>query len=88
MRLIRESGKKLDMNKWSLQEMSDKVSTCGRQCAVRIRFSEWNNDKYHRFMQSKKLNPDEIVTLLTMVYAAGKEGHHDGLSGAHLAHIL
>ena len=30
MRLIRESGKKLDMNKWSLQEMSDKVSTCGR----------------------------------------------------------
>ena len=88
MRLVRESGKKLIMNTKHFQKMSDKISTCGRWCCVRIRFADWSNEKYWRFMQSKKLNMDEICTMLTMVYASGKHGNYDGLSGAHLEHLL
>ena len=88
MRLVRESGKKLVMNTKHFQKMSDKISTCGRWCAVRLRFADWSNEKFWRFMQSKKLKPDEIVTMLTMVYASGKHGNYDGLSGAHLEHLL
>ncbi len=91
MRLIRASGKKLVMNTRPLQKMSEKIATCARHSAVRIRFAEWGNEKYFRFMQSKKLDPDQIVTLLTLVYAAGKAddgGHHDALGGQEIDHLI
>merc|ERR1712091_375506 len=77
MRLVRESGKTISMNNKRLQRMNDKIATCARHCSVRLRMADWSHERYHRFLQSKKLNPDEVVTLLTMVYKAGKEGHHD-----------
>ena len=81
MQLVRSSGKTISMNKKRLQRMNGKIATCARHCSVRLRMAEWSHDRYYKFLQSKKMNPDEVVTMLTMVYKAGKEGHHDALEG-------
>jgi hypothetical protein len=39
-------------------------------------------------MRSSLLNPDQIVTLLTMTYKSGAEGHHDALGGAELDEVF
>ena len=56
--LIKESGKRLSMNRAKLQSESGKISTCGRHCSVRIRYSSMTNEAYMRFMKSSLLNPD------------------------------
>ena len=91
MRLCRASGKKILMNTRPVQRMSDKIATCARHVCTRIRFSEWSNERYHKFMQSKHLDPDAIVTMLTLVYSAGKPddgGHYDALGGQEIGHLF
>jgi hypothetical protein len=39
-------------------------------------------------MKSKKLKPDEIVTLLTMTYKTGEGKHYDTLGGADLSSVF
>ena len=86
--LIKESGKRLAMNRTKFQSESNKISTCGRWCAVRIRYSDMSNENFARFMKSSLLNGDQIVTMLTMVYASHKDGHHDSAGGREIEHLL
>ncbi len=88
VRLIKESGKKLSMNRTALQSESEKISTCGRWAATRCRFADWSNEKFARFFKSKYMNPDQLVTMMTLVFAAGKDGHHDAMGGREIDHLL
>ena len=88
VQLIKESGKRLAMNRTKFQNDSEKISTCGRHCCCRIRYSDMTNEKYARFMKSSLLNPDQIVTMLTMVYKSHADGHHDAAGGKEVEHML
>jgi hypothetical protein len=87
IRLVHAADCTLVPNKKQFQEYGDKISTCGRHCCVRLRLAEWEHQKYARFMRSSLLNPDQIVTMLTMTYASGSD-HHDALGGAELDEVF
>jgi hypothetical protein len=87
IRLVHAAGCTLSPNKKQFQEYGAKVSTCGRHACVRLRLAEWGHQRYAKFMKSSLLNPDQIVTLLTMTYASGS-AHHDALGGAELDEVF
>jgi hypothetical protein len=88
IRLVHAAGRTLVPNKKQFQEYGEKISTCGRHAAVRLRLAEWDHQRYARFMKSSLLNPDQIVTLLTMTYASHADGHHDALGGSELDEVF
>ena len=52
-------------NKVKYQSREDDVQTCGRHCATRWNCSHLSPKKYQMLMHSR-MNPDEIVTMMTM----------------------
>jgi len=66
IRLMYESGKKVEFNQYQLQSREPDVSTCGRWTVNRLRFPEISINEYHDiFKQSSKyISNDELIVLL------------------------
>ena len=66
IRLMYNSGMKVQFNQYQLQSREPDVSTCGRWCVNRLRFPEISIDEYHNiFKQSSKyISNDELICLL------------------------
>ena len=66
IRLMYESGKKVEFNQYQLQSREPDVSTCGRHVVNRLRFPEISIDEYHDiFKQSSKyISNDELICYL------------------------
>ena len=52
--------------KHRMQVMTDNISTCGRHVISRIIHRDLSNEEYERYLVYDKLNPDEIVSLITV----------------------
>lgn len=61
-----KQGGTIDYNTIRYQEISGQISTCARHCVTRLLKSELTNREYFRWLVYKDLNPDEIVSLLTI----------------------
>ena len=66
IRLMYNSGKKVEFNQYELQSRDPEVSTCGRHCVERLRFPEISIDEYYKiFKDASKFIPiDELICLL------------------------
>ena len=66
IKLMYESGKKVQFNQYKLQSREPDVSTCGRWSVNRLRFPEISIDEYHNiFKQSSRyISNDELIVLL------------------------
>ena len=64
--LQRSPPELIDVNKYDLQIHRKGISTCGRHTGMRLQFRQLNNAEYAALMSpTKKLVPDEVVTLMT-----------------------
>ena len=66
IRLMYNSGKKVEFNQYALQSREPDVATCGRWTVNRLRFPEISINEYHDiFKQSSKyISNDELIVLL------------------------
>lgn len=68
--LLNKSPYKLTYNEYDYQKHSPKIRTCGRHVCVRLICRKMTDDEYHDYIMyfTKKYNidPDEMVTLLTI----------------------
>jgi len=66
IKLMYESGKKVEFNQYKLQSREPDVATCGRWSVNRLRFPEISIDEYHNiFKQSSRyIDNDELIVLL------------------------
>ena len=66
IRLMYNSGKKVEFNQYELQSRDPEVATCGRHCVERLRFPEISIDEYYKIFKdaSKFINKDELICLL------------------------
>ena len=66
IKLMYESGKKVQFNQYKLQSREPDVATCGRWSVNRLRFPEISIDEYHNiFKQSSRyISNDELIVLL------------------------
>lgn len=66
IRLMYNSGKKVEFNQYQLQSREPDVSTCGRWTVNRLRFPEISIDEYHKIFKesSKYIDNDELIVLL------------------------
>lgn len=64
-----ETGKAKNVyyNKYRLQEHLNDINTCGRWCAVRCILRRFRIDEFCLLFIDQKLEPDEYVTLLTLM---------------------
>jgi hypothetical protein len=62
------SGIRVISNTTPLQKESQFVNTCGRHCAVRIRFRNYEQREYLELFKKQKYTPDQLVTLLTYFF--------------------
>ena len=60
-------GIKVECNTTRLQRMAGGISTCGRWCDSRVRFSYLSNTEFARMFIGQKMSPDEIITLMTLL---------------------
>lgn len=66
IRLMYNSGMKVQFNQYQLQSREPDVASCGRWTVNRLRFPEISIDEYHNiFKQSSRYIPnDELIVLL------------------------
>ena len=66
IRLMYNSGKKVEFNQYELQSRDPEVASCGRWSINRLRFPEISIDEYHDIFKdaSKYINKDELICLL------------------------
>ena len=66
IRLLYNSGKKVEFNQYQFQKREPDVSTCGRHCIARLRFPEISIDDYHDIFKdaNKYIENDELICLL------------------------
>ena len=59
----------VEFNEVQLQEDDSDIATCGRHCALRIKYADLTHDEYIRFINGccgrLKINPDELSVLMT-----------------------
>ena len=68
--LINKSNYNVIYNKAKLQQFIEHINTCGRHVSVRIKMKHMKLYNYVKLMTSDKcLNPDEIVSLMTILYS-------------------
>ena len=69
IRLLYNSGKKVEYNQYPLQSRKDGVNTCGRWCVNRLRFSEISIDDYSQIFKdaSKYMSADELICYLVPI---------------------
>ncbi len=68
--LLDKSPYELTYNERQYQKKGKGINTCGRHCSVRLICRHMDDDQYNEFIKffTKRysINPDELVTLLTM----------------------
>lgn len=66
IKLMYESGKKVEFNQYQFQKREPDVATCGRWCVNRLRFPEISIDEYHDIFKdaSKRMPMDELICYL------------------------
>jgi len=69
IRLMYNSGKKVEYNQYQFQSREPSVTTCGRWCVNRLRFPEISINDYHDiFKQSSRYMPnDELICYLVPI---------------------
>jgi len=66
--LIQSGGYKVEYNKEQLQKYLPDVNTCGRYCALRVRFKDISMNKFNDLLtKNKHYNPDFWVSALTIL---------------------
>lgn len=66
--LIEKGGWRVTYNKERLQQMLEDVNTCGRYCALRVRFRDSSMEKFNGLLKDNKhYEPDMWVTALTLL---------------------
>jgi hypothetical protein len=64
--LLLSSPYDIEYNNYKFQKNKKDVNTCGRHCAMRCLFKEYDIDEYHEMIKNiKGLTPDELVTILS-----------------------
>lgn len=68
--LMLKSHYELSYNEYQFQEHNPDIKTCGRWCAIRLRYRYLNLDQFHNMIENMsdilRVTHDELVTLLTM----------------------
>ena len=59
-------GHNATVNSHRYQRVDDHVQTCGRLCVMRWNFAEFEERQFRALMYYKGLDPDTIVTLMTL----------------------
>ena len=60
----KRQGGLVSYNSKQLQKLE--ASTCARHCLIRLLYSHLSHADYEKFLKFKSLNPDELVTLMTV----------------------
>ena len=60
-------NKKVVINSIKFQESKKDLNTCFRHVCCRVVFNHLNNEQYYSFITKSHYNPDEMVTLLTLL---------------------
>ncbi len=66
-----ESNSKMTLTRNDYKFQSDgslnnSIDTCGYHTASRLMFSDYDNDEYKTFILSAKINPDDLVLMLSL----------------------
>jgi hypothetical protein len=67
--LIGQSSYYVIVNDHRLQSIKSYINTCGRHVSVRLRFRNLNLKQYINLFKNSKLDPDEWVSALTILYS-------------------
>lgn len=63
--LLKQSGKRVIVNKTQFQTQRGDVNTCGRWCVARLLYGDKPLSYFKRVVQTSGMTPDEFVTGLT-----------------------
>lgn len=72
-RIIHQDRKKIIFNNVRYQKFREHINTCARHCAVRGRLSDLSLKEYHNLIFDTKNNPDELVSILTLLTIPNNE---------------
>jgi hypothetical protein len=67
-KLLYSSPYQIHYNNHKLQKPKQEIATCGRHCIFRLQNQNLTIDKYNKVLRSfekNKIDPDDIVTLMT-----------------------
>ena len=69
IKLMYDSGKKVEYNQYEFQSREPNVTTCGRHCIARLRFPEISIDDYYQLFKdaSKYMPIDELICYLVPI---------------------
>ena len=82
-------NKKVKQNKKKYQKLKKDIQSCGRWCGVRLRFHELTDNEFHKLMTSSKYEPDDLVSLMTLLISPQLKGHElVKYSNVHLGGIV
>jgi hypothetical protein len=65
-KLMYDSGYNIDYNDHKLQSKKNDIATCGRWTGLRILFRNLTNDKFANLFTNEYLDPDELITAITI----------------------
>lgn len=60
-------GYTVNYNTFALQKMANNINTCGRWCAMRVRFQYLDSEEFASLFYHQKLTPDMMITYLTFI---------------------
>lgn len=63
--LLWKSPKKVNYNEFKLQKVSNKISTCGRWCLVRLEYPNLSDKKFSEIFMGNKHTPDRLIYEMT-----------------------
>jgi hypothetical protein len=64
--LMYDSGMNVNYSDYELQRMEEGVNTCGRWVCTRLLYPTIEEDTFYKLMTSTDIDPDVLVTLLTI----------------------
>lgn len=62
-----QKGIKIIFNTVRYQKLTNGVNTCGRHCAIRLRFHYLTPTQYENLMMKQTMSPDWLVSILTFL---------------------
>lgn len=62
-----QKGIKIIFNTVKYQKLTNGVNTCGRHCAIRLRFHYLTPTQYENLMMKQTMSPDWLVSILTFL---------------------
>ena len=62
-----QKGIKIIFNNVRYQKLTNGINTCGRHCAIRLRFHYLTPTQYENLMMKQTMSPDWLVSILTFL---------------------